>query len=358
MIKIIHIIPRLAVGGAERLLLDICRKLDKDQFDISVVALQDGNPLQESFEAAGIKVKFFHKKNKFDFKVIKRLTEYLREESPDIVHTHLFGADFWGGLAARKAEVKKIISTKHDVLGEGCLKNYLGRKARRQADLVIAISEATKRFLVEHEKVDSSKIKVIYNGVDVSRFYIKEPNLFATDTFKIGAVGRLSKEKGHKYLLRACRFLKKRNWQLILVGDGPLRSSLEAQARFLGIEDKVRFTGQIVDVRKYYDDFDVFVLPSISEGLSISLLEAALAGKFVLATNVGGVPEIVTDQETGLLFKSKNMESLLKSLEWVSDNKIKAQKMAVELQRKVLDKFDINKIIEQYESLYFELEKN
>lgn len=357
MIKIIHVIPRLAVGGAEKLLLDICRKLDKDDFDISVVVLQEDNPLQSAFEAAGVDLFFLHKKNKFDFDVVRRLTRLFEQERPDIVHTHLFGADFWGGIAAKKAGVKKLVSTKHDVLDEGFLKSKLGRKTRQKIDKVIAISKATKEFLIEDEKVDPDKIQIIYNGIDVNKFYQPESEILRTDKLLIGSVGRLNKEKGYKHLIRACRFLKKRNWKIILVGDGPLRKDLEAQTRFLGVEDNVRFSGMVQDVRSYYDEFEVFVLPSVSEGLSLSILEAALAGKFVIATNVGGIPEIITDQETGLLFKPKSIEQLLDRLEWVLNHKNEARRMARALQRKVLENFDINKIIEQYEQMYTALVK-
>lgn len=357
MIKVTHIIGRLTYGGAEKLLLDLCRKIDKDKFEVSVVVLQDNNPLAEAFENAGIKLEYFHKKNKLDFGIVNRVAKYLQEEKPDVVHTHLFGADYWGGLAAKKAGVKKIISTKHDVLDEGFLRSYLGRKTRRTFDKVVAISKATSEFLIEKEKIDVERVQVIYNGIDVHKFYVEDSELFQTDALKIGSVGRLSKEKGHKHLIRACRFLKKRNWSLTLVGDGPLRKDLEAQARFLGVEDRVKFTGLLTDVREAFLDFDVFVLPSVSEGLSLSILEAALAGKFVIATNVGGVPEIITHKENGLLFKPKRIEELLKHLEWVLENKGEARRMALALQKKVLNGFDINKVIKEYEELYVSLVK-
>jgi len=357
MKKIIHIIGRLNYGGAEKLLLDLCRKIDKDKFSVSVVVLQDDNPLIESFEAAGVKLKFFHKRGKLDFGIIRRVENYLKQEQPDIVHTHLFAGDFWGGQAALRAKVPVIISTKHDVLNEGWWRNYLGRKIRRRLTRIIAISKATQEHLINLEKIPFEKIQVIYNGVDVNKFYLSEPKLFKQERLTIGTVGRLSKEKGQKHLIRACRFLRTRDWQLILVGGGPLHEDLAAQARFLGIDDKVKITGFVSDVRPYLDEFDIFVLPSISEGLSLSILEAALAGKFIIATDVGGIPEIVTHDETGLLFKPKNIESLVQHLEWVHNNRREATKMALDLQREVLEKFDINKVIKQYENLYLSLSK-
>jgi len=357
MKKIIHIIGRLNFGGAEKLLLDLSRKIDKDNFSVSVIVLQDENPLAEAFADAGVQVKFFNKRHKLDLSIIKRVTDYLLQEKPDIVHTHLFAGDFWGGQAALKAKVPVIISTKHDVLNEGGWRNFLGQRMRRQFNKIIAISKATQKHLIDVEKIPYQKVQVIYNGVDVNKFYVENAKPFNRDYLAIGTVGRMSKEKGQKYLIRACRFLRNRDWRLLLVGDGPLQKDLKAQAHFLGVDSQIKFTGFVNDVRPFYEEFDVFVLPSISEGLSLSILEAALAGKFIIATDVGGIPEIVTDDQTGLLFRPKNIEVLVQHLEWVNNNKREAARMALNLQREVLEKFDINKVVAQYEDLYLNLSK-
>jgi len=359
MIKVVYIIGALGCGGAERLLYDLCRKLDKEKFSVSVIVLQgENNVLVKQFEEAGIKLKIFNKKGPFDFAIVKKVAAYLRGVNPDIVHTHLFAADFWGGMAAKQAGVPKIISTKHDILSEGFLRNFLGRQKRRSFDQVIAISDAIRDFLIEKEKIDLNNVTLIHNGVDVNKFYIESPNLFQKDPLIIGCVGRLSKEKGQKHLIRACRFLKNWEWRLLLVGDGPMRKELEQLALFLGIEDKVQFVGQVESVTEYLEKMDVFVLPSVSEGLGLAVLEAALAGRFVIATEVGGVPEIVKNKETGLLFRPKNIEALVSHLNWVDSHHEEARKMAKRLQKEVLEKFDINKVVKKYESVYEEIIKD
>lgn len=352
MIKITYIIGRLTHGGAERLLLDLCRKIDKEKFAVEVLVLQGDNPLAPQFEDAGIAVTYFHKRRKLDFAALKKITNYLRRTKPDIVHTHLFAADFWGGRAAAAAGIPHIICTKHDVLSEGFWRDSLGRSARRKFEKVIAISQATREYLIKEEKIDLKKIEVIYNGIDANKFFVQEPKIFSREGLVIGSVGRLSKEKGHKHLIRACRFLKNRDWQLILVGDGPLGRELKALVRYLAIEDKVRFVGTLDDIRPELAKMDIFVLPSVSEGLSLAVLEAAAAGKFIIATNVGGVPEIVADKETGLLFKPKSIEQLLAHLNWADEHRELSAKMAGRLQRVVMEKFDINKIVKEYEKLY------
>jgi glycosyltransferase involved in cell wall biosynthesis len=357
MIKVCHVIGRLAYGGAERLLLDICRKINKDKFQLSVVVLKRDNPLIEQFEDAGVEVKCIEKKCKLDFSLTKRLAQYFKQTKPDIVHTHLFLADFWAGLAARIAGVKRVVSTKHDILSEDFVRDYLGRKARQKCDKVVAISKATREYLVENEKISCDRIEVIYNGIDINKFYCEKPSILEKEELVIGTIGRLVKEKGQKHLIRACRFIKNNDWRLIVVGDGPLKKELSNLTTSLGIADRVRFDGEEDDVRPALEEMDVFVLPSTSEGLSLVILEAAAAGKVVIATKVGGVPEIIKDKESGLLFKPKNIEQLVGHLNWIDEHREEAIKMALNLQKRVIQSFDINKTIKEYECLYVSLVK-
>lgn len=355
MIKVCHVIGKLAFGGAERLLLDICRKIDKDKFQLSIVVLKRDNPLIEQFEDAGVEVKCIEKKGKYDFSLTRRLAEFFKQLKPDIVHTHLFLADFWAGRAARLAGVKRIVSTKHDILSEDLIRDYLGRKARLKCDKVVAISKATREYLVETEKISCDRIEVIYNGIDINKFYCEKQAILEKEGLVIGTVGRLVGEKGQKHLIRACRFIKNHDWRLIVVGEGPLKKELNDLAISLGIADQVRFDGVLEDVRPVLEEMDIFVLPSISEGLSLVILEAAAAGKVVVATKVGGVPEIIKDKENGLLFKPKNIEQLVGHLNWIDEHREEARKMAINLQRRVAQEFDINKTIKEYEKLYLGL---
>lgn len=351
-IKIIHIIGKLQMGGAERLLYDLCRKMDKEKFSVQVVTVHGGGAAQKLFETAGIQVVNFNKKEKWDFATIQRLADYLRGERPDIVHTHLFAGDFWGGIAARRAGVSHLISTRHDVLKEGWHRDFLGRWARKKCDKIVAISQFVFEHLVKNEGIDFNKIVVIHNGIDITKFYNPARTILKTDLVTIGAVGRLSKEKGQKHLLRAGRLLRHKNWQMLLAGDGPYRALLERLTHLLGIENKVKFLGEIEDVLPTLQQLDIFVLPSASEGLSLALLEAAAAGCFVIATRVGGVPEVVNDNVTGKLFKAKRIEQLVAHLDWVVANPEQARRMAKGLQEEVVVKFDLNVMAQKYMKMY------
>lgn len=355
-IKIFYVIGRLNYGGAERLLLDICRKIDKDLFDVKLISIGVGGKLKEKFIETGIEVIEVEKSHKFSLAVIKKITQIFESEKPDIVHTHLFTGDFYGGVAALNAKVPVVISTKHDILKESFWRDLLSRKIHKRLTKIIAISQAVRDFLIDYEKLSNDKIQIIYNGIDVSKFYTPS-TIFKSDKIVIGSIGRLSKEKGYKHLIRSLPFLKHKNWEVLLVGDGPLKKDLQRQVMLLGLEEKVQFIGEVADVRPYLERMDIFVMPSVSEGLCLALIEAALAGKFVIATKIGGIPEIIRDQETGLLFRPKNIEQLVNLINWVIDHQHDARRMVVELQKEVLEKFDINKMIFQYQKMYQDLVK-
>ncbi|MFH0988317.1 MAG: glycosyltransferase [Parcubacteria group bacterium] len=355
MIKIVYIIGRLGYGGVEKLLLDICRRIDRSRFEVSIITLQEDNPLLKQFQDAGVVIKQFIKKRRGDRGLVTDVANYLKEIKPDIAHTQLFVGDYYGAKAAVEAGVKHIVSTKQDIFTEGLLRGYFYRRMHRRMDRVVAISEAIRRFLIEKEKLFVERVPVIYSGIDTERFGSVTSNILNKEELVVGSVGRLSKEKGHKHLLRACCFLKNKNWRLILVGDGPLRADLENSAVSLGVAEKVKFVGITEDVRPYLNEMDIFVLPSVSEGLGLAALEAGAAGRFVIATAVGGLPEIVDDRENGLLFKPKNIEQLARHLNWVDENREQARVLAERLQKKVREKFDISHCVAQYEELYQEL---
>ncbi|MBT4722615.1 glycosyltransferase [Candidatus Falkowbacteria bacterium] len=353
MIKLTHIIGSTEFAGAERFLLDICKKIDKDNFLLDVVILKKSNKeLTQALQEAGISFRVIDKRSKFDVKIIDRVADYLKQTKPDIVHTHLFTADFWGAMAARQANVKKIVSTRHALLSEGTVRDKLAIKSRSKMDKIVAISNAVRDFMINKEKVDIDKVELIYNGIDMNKFFVHNPSILNEPRIVIGSVGRLSKEKGHKHLIRACRFITAKKWELMLVGDGPMKNELQLLVKSLELKSNVKFIGSVLDVRSMLKDIDIFVLPSISEGLSLAVLEAAAAGKYVIATDVGGVPEIIEHNKNGLLFSPKSIEQLVKHINWVIDHKEEARKQSSLLQQKVKELFDINKAVKEYERLY------
>jgi len=352
-IKLVQIITSLGYGGAERLLFDLVRNLDKKNYDVSVVCVVRGGPLVKEFENLGIDVKIIGKPTKLGLGAVYKIYKYLKVKKPKIVHTHLFGGDTWGRMAAILARAPVIISTEHNInLDEGFIKRVFKRFLSGLTTQIIAVSQAVKDYSVKTDRINPDKIEVIYNGVDLKKFYNPRPEFFANKIPVIGVIARLDEQKGHRYLLEALARIKDYNFEVWLVGDGSLKNKLAKQAEALSIKNKVKFFGAKDDVRPILDKIDLFVLPSLWEGLGIAVLEAGAAARPVISTKVGGVPEIISDKKTGLLVEPKDPAGLAEAIKWILENQLKAQTMALALQKEVKEKFSLEKMVKEYDSLY------
>lgn len=352
-INLIHIITALDYGGAERLLFDLVRNLDRKKYNVSVVCVVRGGALVKEFRDIAVDVKIIGKKIKIGLSTIFKISKYLKRKNPDIVHTHLFGGDTWGRLGALMARVPVIISTEHNInLDEGIIKRFVKMVLSWFTDKIIAVSSSVKEYSIKVDHINPKKIEVIYNGVNIKKFYNPNPNFFQNKTPVIGVVGRLEEQKGHKYLLEAIQKIKDVPFEVWVIGDGSLRIKLEKQADELSIKDKVKFLGSRDDVKELLRQTDIFVLPSLWEGLGIAVLEAALAGKPIIATKVGGLQEIINDKKTGLLIPAKDSEKLAQSIKWVLSHEKEAAQMALKLQEEVREQFDVKKMAKKYENLY------
>jgi len=354
-IKIIHLITGLNFGGAERLLLDLARGLDSEHFEVKVATVVAGGPLEEEFRAAGVPVRIFKKKSRIGFGVIWKIRKYLRVEAPDIVHTHLFGGDTWGRFAAILARVPVIISTEHNTnLDEGWAKRKVKKFLSFFTKKIIAISEAVQNYSIVRDRISAKKIVVIRNGINLEKFSSLPEKKFG-DPPVIGVVGRLEEQKGHKYLFEALNLIKTIPWILWVVGDGSLKNDLEHLAKDLNLRERIIFLGARRNVPEILSKIDIVVMPSLWEGLGIAVLEAAAAGKPIVASRVGGIPEIISDGETGILVEPGNVKSLADGLEHVLLGKIDAKDMGARARKMVEEKFSVEKMIQEYEELYTEL---
>lgn len=337
------------------MLLDLARGLDSERFEVKVATVVAGGPLEEEFQAAGVPVRIFKKKSKLGFGVIWQIRKYLWAEAPDIVHTHLFGGDTWGRAAAILARVPVIISTEHNTnLDEGWVKRKVKKFLSFFTKKIIAVSEAVKNYSVTHDKISAKKIAVIRNGIDLRKFSSLPEKDFG-DPPVIGVVGRLEEQKGHKYLFEALNLIKTIPWILWVVGDGSRKNNLERLAKDLNLRERIIFLGARRNVPEILSKIDIVVMPSLWEGLGIAALEAAAAGKPIVASRVGGIPEIISDGETGILVEPGNVKSLADGLEHVLLGKIDAKDMGARAKEMVREKFSVEKMVEEYEMLYEEL---
>jgi len=308
-------------------------------------------------EARGIGVVELKKTEGFDWGLILRLAAVLRKEKADIVHTHNFAPLIYGTLAAKLA-------------GIPCMNTRHGRAPKKASSLIWAlnkyvavISEDAKKALNENNRINPKKVKLVYNGIDLNRYNgsanndlksMKRELGLKEDSCVIGNIGRLVKEKDQTTLLKAFKKLiqKKFNGELVIVGDGPLKEELISLSKEYDIADHVKFLGYQDDIEKYYRLFDIYILSSVSEGISLTLLEAMASGKPVIATKVGGNPEVVVERETGYLVPCGFPERIEQAVMRLNINQALTKEMGVNAKKRVQAHFSLTGMSDQYQKLY------
>ncbi|MCB9746954.1 MAG: glycosyltransferase [Candidatus Omnitrophica bacterium] len=305
--KIIQVVSSLDFGGLEKMVIQLTERLNQTGSECSIVCLEKEGGLVNEALRKNIQVDVFSKKDGFDMDLIWNLKKYFQREEADIVHTHNFAPLIYASTAAKLA-------------GVPCMNTRHGRADKKAPWIfwalnkkIAAVSNDAKEQLLKNNRIKSEKVKVVYNGIDIQSMRADlQPNEKAqlrqslgikADSFVIGNIGRLVREKDQATLLKAFRKISQRtkNVELLIVGDGPLKSNLLKLAKELDIQGSVKFAGFREDIAQMLQIMDVFVLSSIMEGISLTVLEAMAAGLPVVATKVGGNPEIISEGKTGFL---------------------------------------------------------
>lgn len=355
-IKIAYIVPALDAGGAERFILDLIKNLDHDLFSPTLILFSHGGFFVKEARELGIELVILQKKFKFDVVNLVKLYRVIKRIRPHIVHTQL-GGDIYGRFVARCLRVPVIISTEQNVQqGESWLIRFLKKWTARFADKIVVISQAVRSDTIQRYGVPESRTELIYNGLEIDKFLVAKRRA-QSDKIILGSVGRLSPQKNYSLLLRALADLKDYNWEFRLAGEGELRQALEREVEALGLVGRVKLLGLKKDVKGFLSDLDIFILPSLWEGLGLVLLEAGLAALPVLASRVDGIYEVVKDGQTGILFNSDDQPDLVLKLRLMLDNIAKPEIEALgrSLQADIRERFDIKTIAEQYHNLYLKL---
>ena len=304
--KILQIIPYFCFGGAEIM----CENLvyAQKQLGHEVIAVSLGperTVISQRMEAAGVRVEYLDKKPGLDLNMIPRLVKLMKREKPDAVHSHLSVIKYVG-LAAKLAGAKKYVHTVHSVAyeeAEGPLQKITNQFYFRNGWAVpVALSPEIQKTVLDLYGLAPEQVPIIYNGVDLSRCIPKEDHRTG-ETVNILHVGRFDTPKNHPGLLRAFARLHRElpQCRLHLVGDGESRPEMEVLAKELGIGNAVTFHGMQSNVYPYLHDADIFVLPSIYEGIPMTIIEAMGTGLPVIASAVGGVPDMLRHGESGIL---------------------------------------------------------
>jgi glycosyltransferase involved in cell wall biosynthesis len=286
----------------------------------------------------------------------------IKERDIKIVRTHQYHANLYGRLAAWLAKVPCIVASVHNVytIDRKLHRRMINRFLARFTDKVVAVSEIVKKDILKYDGLREDKVMVIYNGIDTDRFLNSDGNAIQaefsipSDTLVIGTIGRLTFQKGQKYLIEAVSKIKEKfpRIMLLIVGDGPMKDGLRNYAKTLGLNEHVIFTGSRRDIPALLAAMDIFVLPSLWEGLPNALLEAMAAAKPIIATDIPSIREIVSSEEIGILIPSENSDAIANSIELVLNNKTLSENLSKAAKERAFFSFTIKITVNRYLSLF------
>jgi glycosyltransferase involved in cell wall biosynthesis len=366
--QILHLISSSGLLGAERVLLELAGHSKQTGLKVTIGVFDNSrNPnieLAISAKGLGIDVQIFPCRGRLDKNTVQMIKDYIDNAGVQILHSHNYKSNFYARRALSNSNVRWVVTNHGRRFGYKLfLYNLLDTIIVRRADKIIAVSEKIARRM-KRMWVNSGKICVIENGVNLNRFAehpasdsAKESLGIKKNALLIGTVGSLTREKGHLYLLMAAPRVAQRFPEVIflLVGDGKERINLERTVSKLGVGEKVVFAGMRKDIPEILSILDVFVLPSLNEGLPMALLEAQAAQVPIVATRVGAIPDVVKDGITGILIPPEDPDAIAKSIVRVLSDRKSACNMAQKGFERVRNNFSSEKMACKYIALYQEL---
>lgn len=352
--RVCHVSVGLTTGGLERLLVDFARFHDRTRFDLSFVALHDlGRPADE-IRATGCDVYALHAESRGVVYRVRELSRLFRENGIDVVHTHNLAPHFNGTIAARWAGVSVVVNTRHGQRFGGNWKSqFLFRSVRRGVSRFVTVSDDAARLCRDSDGIPAGKVTRIWNGIDLARFPFRGPSARPTAI----SVARLSPEKDFPTLIRAAALAVQSvpEFRLQIVGNGAVRPALENLVQELDVGHRVEFLGERSDIPELLANAGFFVSSSLTEGVSLTLLEAMAIGLPILTTNVGGNPEVVADGETGRLVKAGDVKGLADGIVAMCRDAVEWPDMGRRGRDRVENNFDVRQMLRNYEQLYDEL---
>ena len=356
--RILHLRSGTHLFGPERVILSLAHYAS-DDFQPVVGGLGSGKQplLLHDAAAAGLETFWLETSGRLDFRAVHRLADYITQNNIALVHAHDFKADFYA-LAARRRVKAPLVTTLH-LWNHNSLRTSfyeaIDALQVRYFDRIICVSPEIARD-AQRWRVPAAKLRVILNGVDTRRFRPLSPR-FANRQIVIGSIGRLVSQKGYDNFLQAAAQVSRQapHARFLLVGDGPLRAELEAQAARLGISDCITFGGQRDPIEASYGELDIFVSSSYSEGLPIAVLEAMASRLPVIATRVGATPDVIEDGSSGILISPGNIDELTSAIMLLLRDSDLALALAQAAYERAKTQFSAEAMTRQTEAVYKEI---
>ena len=363
-----HLIYRLDIGGLETLLVDTINRMAPGRYRHAVICLTDYTDFAQRITRPGVELFALHKPAGLALGTHADLFRLLRRLRPDILHTYNLGTIEYAATAWA-AGVPVRVHAEHgrdarDPQGDNPKHNLLRRAMLPFIDRYVPVSHELRGWLERVVRIPSAKIQLIDNGVDTERFQAAgvagtETWQCEPDAFVIGTVGRLQDVKDQATLVEAFALLRRQlpdaNLRLVLVGDGPLRAQLEAQTATLGLQDSVCFAGARSDVAPLMRSFSLFALSSIAEGTPVTLLEAMASSLPVVATAVGGIPDLVEQGVSGSLAPARDPQALAGAIAPYVLDRALAQRHGAAGRARIEQQYSMQAMLAAYVALYDEL---
>ena len=349
-LRVAHVTLGLGVGGQEKLLVEFARHADRDGFELVFVSLTGRGVLAADLDTQRWPVVALEQPPGLRPRLILRLARLFRELKVDVVHTHDDKPLLYGAPAARLARVRRVLHTRHGrALGLSWRQRLLVRLAARLTDSFVCVSDDCAALSCS-QGVSAGRVLTVRNGIDVSRFSYAGPSKCGPAV----TVARLSPEKDLETLVRATALAaaEKPAFRLEVAGDGPCLLDLQKLVRTLGVGEHVRFLGEVRDVASVLARASLFAQSSLSEGISLTLLEAMARGLPVAATRVGGNPEVVADGSSGRLVPPGDPPALARAMLELWGDRNRALQMGLVGRRRVEEGFEIRRMVARYEALY------
>jgi len=360
-----------ATGGAERIAVAIASRLDPDRFRSSLcvtrwdeegAARDDVAGAVVDVEAAGVTLRKVHRSSRYDLAAWRPIIPVLRNET-DVIHSHMVGSNSWGAILGRLCRVPVIVAHEHMWSFDGSrARHFLDRDLiGRSCDLFLTVSEQSRRSMIELEGVNPTKLEALRNGIpdkpggDGAR--IRTEFGVGADEPIVGSVGLLREEKAFEVLVEAAKLLadEGRKFRLLIVGDGPERNKIERAISTFGLSDRVILTGMRRDVPDLLAAMDVAVCSSDWEGGPLSILEYMQAELPVVATDVGGISEMVTHGVTGMLVPKRDPQAMAAAIGGLLDDPDEAGRLGEAGANRQRAEYRLEAMVERVETRYEEL---
>ena len=363
--RVLQVVLSLDTGGTERLVIQICTKL-QHRFAMAVCCLDGAGSLAQELTGRGIDVSAFHRDAGFRPSIGRRIAQAAQRHGASIIHCHQYSPFVYGLIARLYRPTLKLVFTEHGRLSDApasIKRRLVNPVLGRLPGSLHSVSGALRDSMVA-EGFPTRRIDVIHNGVDpgplptaAERRNTRQSLDLPDDVLVVGTVARLDPVKDLDALIAAFAKLRSANARtlLVIVGDGPERGQLEQTARACGVADAVRFLGDRRDVRRLLPAFDVYANSSISEGVSLTILEAMSAELPVIATAVGGTPEVIHDGVTGVLVPARQPAALADALIALSASPERRHALGVVARLSVEERFALDGMVERYAKVYAKL---